>query len=454
MEQRVEFLEGRMEAARSFEKRQMRGDMKRQIIALVKAAQKNPAPEFKPVLSEAASLLAKNKFYSPASEAYEVMGDYTRAIEYAELSGDLERSKTLLAHMAEKSPTETSEMADARAQLGLSLLEKAEEMYRREKGAGHLRMGNPATQTLKELTKAEKELQGLPLAEADYRRLLSLQMNARPKERIDTAKAAEWLRPPGLNPQEYGLRKVRLWHEMARAHRNTPKLATVFRTKAISASESDELKTKLSETDARYLRELKAEVAYITGDYKTALELAKELFPDNQRALDLYKFAATSQMDTIRKNPYPFAEPKPATAAQTRVYLFSPSRTYLEKGFEETAQSPQNKFEWTPEKEKTGFKVTFKADSGYLYLLSLGSGFRYPFKADFYPEVSQTGVSKAEPHISFAGESNFKYGQFKIYEVEWNGPELSKIAVDFIGSATGDLNDVCYGQLRYNSKYQ
>ncbi len=196
--------------------------------------------------------------------------------------------------------------------------------------------------------------------------------------------------------------------------------------------------------------------AYSQGDFAQALQIAKKLFPQDQARLQLFTYANSNTTNSIRRKPFPFLEPKKLAKEQTYLQLYSPvAGRYVYGQAEERIEG--SAIEWRKPDPDEHVKVSAKAADGSLYILTLSGGWRTGFKPGLYSKAAQLGLNSRSPAIAFNGAGTFKYGQFMVYQVEWTDAEkktLSRLAVDFLGSGTGDTKDVCYGKLRYRSNYE
>lgn len=454
--ERLESLEIQLARAQNAGDRKMKGDLKRGIESMLDQVEKNPSPEFNPVLNEAAESLVKFKYYKVASRAYEDLGQLPKAAEYAEQAGDMERVQELADKMeASKTSPAEGDTGDMRTRVGLDYLGKAEKLYEREsKSYAVVNQEKSPVKTQEMLAKAVEQLKGASLSLEDYKRLFTLQMKAADtgSEEKKLIADANWTAPKGMSPEEHLNKTVELWSGLAAD--SSPVLAELYLGKVAATLGGNE--AKLSPEQQKRFSQVRTEVAYTQGKFAEALAFAEKLYPGDEEKLALYRYAEKGgKSGSIRHNPFPFGAAEKSAEEVTYVDLFSPVMgRYVHGDYEERIEAAKAIETVEPDKSED-VKMRFTGKDDFLYLLMLSGGWNEGFKPMTYKKALQVGVSPKDPAIAFAGErSNFKYGQFVVHEVEWKNKEkkeLARLAVDFLGSASGDMNDLCYGKVRYKS---
>jgi len=452
--QRVTFLEEELAAARNAGERNLKGDLKRGIDKMLDQVEKNPSPEFTPIIQEAAATLVEYKYLKAASRAYEDAGDLSKAAEYAQQAGDMERVRELADKMeAAKTAPASGSTTDMRTRVGLDYLAQAEKLYKSEsKSYEVVRHGKSTVKTQEMLAKALEQLKDASLSDEDFKRLFTLRMKACDTGSQEKAIIAEsnWAAPKGMSPEEHLNRTVELWSGLATEA--SPVLAELYLAKITAAVGGDE--SKLTDEQQKRLAEVRVEVAYSLGKFGEALSFAEKLYPGDEDKLRLFRYARDSKAKSIRHNPYSFGPAERTTGEVTYAALFSPVKgNYVHGAYQERIDSPSAIEPVAPSKSED-VKIRFKGKDDFLYLLMLSGGWGQGFEAKVYDNALQIGGNPKAPAIAFAGDGNFKFGQFVVHEVEWKNKEkkeLARLAVDFVGSSTGDLNDLAFGKIRYKS---
>ncbi len=451
--QKAKVLRAKLESAQAAGKRHMNGDLKLGIEELLAAAEKSPSPEFTPVLKEAAETAVEYRFFQTASRAYEDAGDWDKAVEYAQKFGDMERARDLLVKKEQIKPGDGNAAEAMRIQVALDSLAKAEKMYESERDQPNIKiLGNKPARTIELLAKAQKDLEGVGVSEADYQRLLRLQIEladgTRGAEKV--AREAEWTPPRGLSSVDGALRRAGLWSQMA--SKSDAKLAPIFVAKADAVLKEIDQKSLTPEQKKQLM-----ETFYASARFADALALARELFASDEGKLSYYKLAAAHKSVALRDQPIDFPVPGKSATEQTYVTLYSPSGGYTANGDEVLISDPGALTWETPEKGQEGPRLRFKGDEGTVYMLAFTGGYRRGLKPGIYDNVNEIGYSPAEPGIGFEGKTKVRFGQFIVHEVEWSDEkpgQVSRVAIDFCGSETGRMSDVCYGKLRYRAHFE
>lgn len=422
--------------------------------SILKLVGDDPPKEYHPQLQRLAEACARRELPSPASRAYELTGNLRLAAKHAEESGDIDRSKDLLSRLGESEDSE--EVTGLRRRAGLELLTQAETAYHS--------IHNPATKTKAEKMSiaAAQELRGIPISEQDFRRLLFLRLkNAKGEAEVKRVfEETTWEPPSSVSEEDYRLRRLGVWVDFGSQVELEP--ARTVHSRVMEETRTVP-PTTLSKEALENLLALRLRVAYADSHFEEALNLAKQLFPDDSEKLRWYEFARAHPESKVTDIVYEFAEPQKSREENTSVYIFSPTGRYTNTRVELVAQPPNSDIDMdkVSPMEGGGVRVALRTERGNYFMVSFNAGYHTRVAPGRYDRIGHSGFSADVPSMEFRSEThglNGKmYGQFVVHEIEWESDKkekVSRFAADFLLSQTNKINDVCLGRIRYRSRYE
>lgn len=167
----------------------------------------------------------------------------------------------------------------------------------------------------------------------------------------------------------------------------------------------------------------------------------------------LIQFAAKRAPKSLFGEPFPFSSPKKAQEATTAIYFWDPSGRHVRGRLETYLSEPDFRIE-TEAAKPNGVKINVWDVDRYTFLFEFSTGFRLPFAPGHYDRVFGVKAGDGSPRLALYKGSPFERAQYIVYEVSWKSEErkeLVRFAADFVASMSGDMNELCFGSIRYNS---
>ena len=198
--------------------------------------------------------------------------------------------------------------------------------------------------------------------------------------------------------------------------------------------------------------------AYRNSKFEDALNyltFRQKFLPDPrfESKRTLLQFAQKRAPGNLFGEPYPFSQAKAGQEAATYIHLWDPSGRQIKRAWERHLAEPDYRIE-AKAAEPNGVKLSVWDGNEYDFIFEISTGFRLPFAPGYYDRVLGVKGSEASPRLALYQQGTFERAQLMIHEISWKTEErkeLVRFAADFVASNTGDMDELCFGSIRYNS---
>ncbi|MCA9777187.1 MAG: hypothetical protein KC800_10740 [Candidatus Eremiobacteraeota bacterium] len=175
--------------------------------------------------------------------------------------------------------------------------------------------------------------------------------------------------------------------------------------------------------------------------------------PNLESKKTLLEYARKRAPQNLFGEVYPFAPTQKGSESRTEIYLWDASGRSIQGGPEQLLSAPEFKIEAKPA-EPNGVKINVWNGEEYVFLFEFSAGFRESFGPRLFERALGVKGSEASPRLVLYKQGTFERAQFIVHEIQWKSEareELVRFSADFIASNTGEMNDLCFGRIRYKS---